>query len=107
MEKRYRKENSSQTVERRIFHFRHHDAMCIVRIPDVVVLKTVDVHVQAIRVHVHVRDVELYDEPSESLPIYRAQEIWLNFIWDEEVYKLTAPTEIFCLSEYSFLFCKP
>ncbi|MCX6714465.1 MAG: hypothetical protein NTX72_01485 [Candidatus Uhrbacteria bacterium] len=49
--------------------------MHTVRIPDIVVLERVDVDVQAIRVHVHVRHEELYDEPSRSLPIYRAREI--------------------------------
>ena len=69
--------------------------MTIVSIPDIVVLETVDVHVQAVRVDIHVRNVELYDGPSRSLPIYRAREIRLNFIWDEEVHKRTAPTEKF------------
>ncbi|MES3032262.1 MAG: hypothetical protein V4699_03430 [Patescibacteria group bacterium] len=44
--------------------------MPILGIPDIVVREAVDVGIEvAIRVHIHVRNEELYDEPSMSLPI--------------------------------------
>ena len=47
--------------------------MEILGIPNVVVLKPVDVDVQTVRVHIHVRNEELYDMPSISLPIRENQ----------------------------------
>ncbi len=43
--------------------------MEILSIPNVVVLEPVDVDVEAIRVHIHVGNEELYNIPSISLPI--------------------------------------
>jgi len=84
--------------------------MGVLGIPHVVVLEPVDVHVQAVRVHVHVSNEELRDVPSVPLPIqackinYITSRIVLYFIRDLEVRKHTAPTEKFFVSKQSSLF---
>lgn len=73
MEKRIRNKNSPTiVVEKKIFHVRYHQTMCILGIPDVGVLEMVHVDVQAVRVHVHVGD-KMYDMSSIPLQDHVSQ----------------------------------
>jgi hypothetical protein len=68
--------------------------MAILGIPNVVVLEPVHIDVQAVRVHVHVDNEELYDASSVSLPIRAlTPRIVLYVVRDLEVRERTAPTE--------------
>ena len=52
----------------KMLKFRNHDPMPILGVPDVVVREAVRVHVEAIRVPVHVRDEDLCNTSSISPP---------------------------------------
>jgi hypothetical protein len=45
---------------------RHENAMTILSIPDIVIIETVDIGLQTIRIHVHVSH-KMYNSPSLSL----------------------------------------
>ena len=54
MEKRLGKENSSARSKGETIRLRDNEPVTILGIPDIVVLETVDVDVQTVRIHVHV-----------------------------------------------------
>jgi len=71
---------------------RGNNAMMVATVIDVVVLKPVDVNVQAIRIDIHVCN-EMCGISSEPLPFCDAKRLY--FIRDIEILQYTAPTGLF------------
>ncbi len=68
--------------------------MLVVSVPNVVVLKPIDVHLElAVGVDVHVGNEEMCNTPSISLPPDIARQLY--FIWDFKVRQRTTPTALF------------
>ena len=66
MEKRtFTKENSHPITDERSSKFRNNHSMAILGVPDIGVLKLIDVHIQpVIGVEVHIGNEKMCDEPS-------------------------------------------